>query len=199
MSKLKFTAQTETIETNPDMLNYYYFDSLLTPKEVKDILIICEKLSSEVIVTDYNKPSEDVKRRSTVGYIPINKDTKWIYEKLYHLSEDANQEMGWNFDIEGIDRLIEFSTYTDNGGHYEWHSDISQSNTNKLSMTVHLSTNEEFTGGKTEFNYGSTIIKPTFNIGDVVISRSYLQQRVTPILTGVRRTLTLNVTGKPLK
>ena len=45
MSKLKFTAQTETIETNPDMLNYYYFDSLLTPKEVKDILIICEKLS----------------------------------------------------------------------------------------------------------------------------------------------------------
>jgi len=199
MSKTNFTAQTETIDTNYDMLNYYYFDNIFTSSQIKDIIKICENLGTETVTADYNGPSNDDKRRTQVGYLPINKDNTWIYEKIYGLSMDANQEMGWNFDIDGIGSSIEYSIHGDNGGHYQWSSDISKSNTNKLSVTIHLSTDEEYTGGKTEFNNGLSIIKPTFNIGDMVVTPSYLLQRVTPILTGVRRTLTLTITGNPFK
>ena len=94
---------------------------------------------------------------------------------------------------------MEYNTYTNNSGHYLWYSDIVNSNTNKLSVTIHLSLKEEYSGGNTEFNCGYEILQPKFSVGDVVITPSYLPQRTTPILSGVKRTITLNVTGNPLR
>jgi PKHD-type hydroxylase len=107
--------------------------------------------------------------------------------------------MGWNFNVDGINQFMEYNTYTDNSGHYLWYSDIVNSNTNKLSVTLHLSLKEEYNGGDTEFNCGYEILRPKFSVGDVVIFPSYLLQRTTPILSGVKRTITLNVTGKTFR
>lgn len=199
MSKTKITDKTEIIEAKPEMLNYFYYKEVFNDEEIKDIILMCEKLDSEIKTDSYRNISMDEKRRNSVSYLPLNDETTWIYEKIYNLSLSANEEMGWNFDVDSIDSYIEYNTYSDNSGHYLWYSDISESNTNKLSVTLHLSRDDEYSGGKSEFNYGYEIIKPTFTVGDVVISPSYSLQRVTPILTGVKRTLTLNITGKPIK
>lgn len=199
MSKTNFTAQTETIDTTPDMFNYLYYKEIFNHEEINDIILICEKLDSEINELDYYDTSVDAKRRNSVSYLPVNDETLWIYEKIYDLSVSANQEMGWNFNVDGINQHIEYNTYTDNSGHYLWYSDIVNSNTNKLSVTLHLSLKEEYGGGNIEFNCGHEISQPKFNVGDVVISPSYLPQRTTPILSGVKRTITLNVTGKPFR
>ena len=65
---------------------------------------------------------------------------------------------------------MEYSTYTNNSGHYLWYSDIASSNNNKLSVTLHLSLEEEYSGGHTEFNSGYEISQPKFSVGDVVIT-----------------------------
>lgn len=199
MSKTNFTAQTETIDVAPDMFNYLYYKEIFNHEEINDIILICEKLDSEINELDYYDTSVDAKRRNSVSYLPVNDETSWIYEKIYDLSVSANQEMGWNFNVDGINQHIEYNTYTDNSGHYLWYSDIVNSNTNKLSVTLHLSLKEEYGGGNIEFNCGHEILQPKFNVGDVVISPSYLPQRTTPILSGVKRTITLNVTGKPFR
>jgi len=199
MSKTNFTTQTKTIEVNVDMLNYFYYTDSFSSDEIKDIILICDKLDSEISTINYNDISVGEKRVSSVGYLPLNEKTEWIYKKVYGLASNANEEMNWNFDVEGIDNPIEYNIYDDNSGEYRWYSDINNSNKNKLSVTIHLSTKDEYTGGKTEFNNGDEIIKPSFNVGDVVISPSYLLQRITPILTGVKRTLSLNITGNPFK
>ena len=199
MSKTNFTAKTETIDTIPDMLNYYYYKEIFNDKEINDIILICEKLDSEINELDYSDISVDMKRRNSVSYLPINDKTSWIYDKIYDLSVSANQEMGWNFNVDGINQFMEYNTYTDNSGHYLWYSDIVNSNTNKLSVTLHLSLKEEYNGGDTEFNCGYEILRPKFSVCDVVIFPSYLLQRTTPILSGVKRTITLNVTGKTFR
>lgn len=199
MSKTNFTAQTETIDTNYDMLNYFYYKQAFNSDEIKDIILICEKLDSEIIKHDDSNIPSDEKRRNTISYLPLNDETSWIYDKIYKLSVDANQDMGWNFDIDSINEYMEYSTYTNNSGHYLWYSDIASSNNNKLSVTLHLSLQEEYSGGHTEFNSGYEISQPKFSVGDVVIFPSYLLQRVTPILSGVKRTINLSITGKSFR
>jgi len=199
MSKTNLTAQTETIDTTPDMLNFFYYKEIFNDEEINDIILICEKLDSEINELDYYDISVDTKRRNSVSYLPVNDETSWIYDKIYDLSVNANREMGWNFNVDGINQFMEYNTYTNNSGHYLWYSDIVNSNTNKLSVTIHLSLKEEYSGGNTEFNCGYEILQPKFSVGDVVITPSYLPQRTTPILSGVKRTITLNVTGNPLR
>lgn len=199
MSKTNFTAQTETIDTNYDMLNYFYYKQAFNSDEIKKIVLICEKLDSEIIKHNDSHISSDDKRRDTISYLPLNDETSWIYDKIYNLSIEANQDMGWNFDIDSINEHMEYSTYTNNSGHYLWYSDIASSNNNKLSVTLHLSLEEEYSGGHTEFNSGYEISQPKFSVGDVVITPSYLLQRVTPILSGVKRTINLSITGKSFK
>ena len=124
MSKTNFTAQTETIDTMPDMFNYLYYKEIFNPEEINDIILICEKLDSEINELDYYDTSVDAKRRNSVSYLPVNDETSWIYEKIYDLSVSANQEMGWNFNVDGINQYMEYNTYTNNSGHYLWYSDI---------------------------------------------------------------------------
>ena len=96
MSKTNFTAQTETIDTNYDMLNYFYYKQAFNSDEIKKIVLICEKLDSEINELDYYDTSVDAKRRNSVSYLPLNDETSWIYDKIYNLSIEANQDMGWN-------------------------------------------------------------------------------------------------------
>ena len=37
MSKTNFTAQTETIDTIPDMLNYYYYKEIFNDKDIHQL------------------------------------------------------------------------------------------------------------------------------------------------------------------
>ena len=96
MSKTNFTAQTETIDTNYDMLNYFYYKQAFNSDEIKKIVLICEKLDSEIIKHNDSEISSDDKRRDTISYLPLNDETSWIYDKIYNLSIEANQDMGWN-------------------------------------------------------------------------------------------------------
>ena len=66
-------------------------------------------------------------------------------------------------------------------------------------MSLQLSTPEEYKGGKLEFNLGSNIIEANNEVGSLTLFPSYLLHRVTPVVSGVRRSLVLWVSGKPFK
>lgn len=182
-----------------DLYNFYYFNEVFSPEEIKTIINICEELPKEVATVDYNETTDNI-RRSEIAWLGNNDDTNWIYERLGEYVNDANVEMGWNFDLNGMYEDIQYSIYYDNGGHYNWHSDIGrQTPHRKISLSLQLSTPEEYKGGKLEFNLGSYVSEANNEIGSLTLFPSYLLHRVTPVTSGVRRSLVLWVSGKPFK
>lgn len=71
-------------------------------------------------------------------------------------------------------------------------------NRRKVSVTVQLSSPEEYEGGDLEFNLGNVISGPREQ-GAAVIFPSFYLHRVTPITKGVRKSFVLWVGGEPYK
>lgn len=179
-----------------DLYNYYYFSDVFTPKEIKDILEMCESLPKEIVTNEYDS-SDDYIRRGEISYLEYEDNTHWIYEKIYEYVIQANVDMGWNFDLDGIEDEIEYSVFYDNSGQYVWHSDmLLENNKNKLVAYLDLSTKDEYEGGELQINLGPTISTVESNIGTLTILPSYLMYRVTPIINGVKRGLIIRASGK---
>lgn len=87
---------------------------------------------------------------------------------------------------------MQFTEYhATESGHYDWHHDINwEAEINadrKLSITVQLSDPSEYSGGDFEFSECET--PRCKDKGSVLVFPSYLRHRVTPVTSGVRRSL----------
>jgi len=86
-----------------------------------------------------------------------------------------------------------------NKGEYGWHYDSSRSDMfdNKLTVLANLS--DKYTGGELHFFNGNEHVVKEFKPGTLLLFKSYINHKVTPVLSGVRKTLTLLATGPKLK
>jgi len=97
------------------------------------------------------------KRDSTVVWMNDN----WIYKEIQPYVQESNSVAGWNFQWQGSESC-QFTIYT-KGQYYGWHQDAwekaygspgtMQRKTRKLSMTVSLSDQKEYSGGNLEFDF----------------------------------------------
>jgi PKHD-type hydroxylase len=115
---------------------------------------------------------------------------------------EANDEL-WKFDIHDVLENIQYTEYhaTDDG-HYDWHQDIGPGNASlrKISLTVQLTEDSAYEGGDLEiWNGGSNSDKTPRGSGVVIIFPSYMMHRVTPVTSGIRRSLVLWVGGQHFK
>jgi PKHD-type hydroxylase len=69
----------------------------------------------------------------------------------------------------------------------------------KISLVVQMSDPEDYEGGSLELNTGGPIVEPTKTKGSVIIFPSYLLHRVTPVTSGLRKSLVLWAGGSSLK
>ena len=98
----------------------------------------------------------------------------------------------WNFSLASFQEDLQHATYdAEMKGHYDWHFDLGdeKASTRKLSVSVQLTDPSDYTGGTLEFMiHRSTIIPPAAR-GTVVIFPSYLTHRITPVTSGIRKSL----------
>jgi PKHD-type hydroxylase len=172
-------------------LNYYYFTDVFTPEEIVRIIQIGESLQ-QLNATTVGGDNEDVVseyRKSEISWIEENPQTDWIYQRISHFAKIANKEM-WNFDIWGYQDLLQYTKYYGNGGHYDWHADLGPGISNrKLSCVLQLSTPEEYEGGTLQMNPGGNILEVPKGLGTLCFFPSFLLHRVTPLSSGVRKSL----------
>lgn len=183
--------------TNVNHLNYYYFTNAFTPEEIVKIIKIGESQVKQSGTTVSNELESTVNdyRVSEISWINDNHETKWIYEKLAHNAKLANKEM-WNFDLWGYYDSLQYTKYYGNGGHYDWHADLGASISNrKLSCVLQLSTPEEYEGGDLEMNPGGGIISVPKGLGTLCFFPTFLLHRVTPLTSGVRKSLVTWISG----
>lgn len=174
--------------------DFYSWDSFLKKEQIKKINTTINKNKIESI----DKPAPNTIKTSKVEFVNwniIKNDLNNIYEDI----KWANTEFfGYNLYEFGKNDQVLYNEYNSkNQGEYAWHTDMSGNHIYDIKFTaiINIST-EKYEGGNFEIFAGQpSHIKILDNPGSVFLFKSYLLHRVTPVLSGVRKSIAMFLIG----
>ena len=184
---------------------FYHYKSGIT-KEVSEVIqnSFDEDLAKKsTVYSNNNKLSVESSIRECKNFwIP---NTHWISGMMFHFVNVANQ-INFNFDLEMWCGDIQYTIYDGSGTYYDWHSDFSPDfNTDfvrKLSISLMLSSANDYEGGELELYMGmgdNKNRKFKLDVGDLVVFPSNMWHKVNPIKSGKRICLVGWFGGSPFK
>jgi len=177
---------------------WVYWDNFFTEEELEAIADYCSKLKVEQGKT-FTAVNTDV-RDSNVSFIFRDSKSASVFDKFNDVINCVNEQY-YNFKLNGYD-AIQYTTYDQTGQHYDWHMDtmLGKKNidsndvrTRKLSLTMLL--NDDFKGGEFQINTGTEAETIPTKKGRAILFPSFLIHRVTPVTSGIRKSLVIWVTG----
>lgn len=146
-------------------------------------------------------------RRSRIAWLPAEEPFGWVYDKLATVVRRANRH--YDFDLIGFTEDLQFTEYRGAGAFYTWHQDGLDGNlaARKLSMVVQLSDPDDYDGGDLELfslideeaDVASELRTTMRSRGTVVVFPAFEYHRVTPLVSGTRRSLVCWVGGPPFR
>lgn len=182
--------------------DYYWFQNAFSEEELTRLYSLLESLQYQDATTIGNQDEKISEVRSSrIKWIPQTNNWQWLYEKLFNMIEEANGTL-WNFDLFGTNEFIQYTEYlASDQGHYDWHQDIGPGGPSlrKVSLVVQLTEAEEYEGGDLQIWPGGNIWTVPKGKGNVAIFPSYMMHRVTPMTSGVRKSLVLWAGGQHYK
>lgn len=160
------------------------FTGIFSPEECQKIMILSLHRRPRAGTMMYAKPNI---RKSTIAWIDIQEDSRWLYEKVWNTFQAVNR--WFNFDLCGLVDEIQFATYAV-GDSFGWHLDTGggQTSTRKLSMSLQLCGDDEYSGGDLEI-CACPQLDPRRRRGTIIVFPSFLAHRVTPVTRGSRCSL----------
>ena len=132
-------------------------------------------------------------------------DLELDYQKKLNVSLDTINKSYENNQVIMQTRLDnqqkQIVSLTEGNGFFEWHMDFGAGNISnrKLSITVQLSDPEEYEGGELQFMINQNIITAPKEKGTAIIFPSFALHRVTPVTSGVRKSIVGWIGGPPYK
>jgi len=177
-----------TPKGNSNLLRPILINGLFSVEECENI--ITNSLNQE--------KKETLNQEMQVKSIYLNlfsQENQILIEKIIKVVNEINASF-YQFEITNIYEAI-FLEYQ-KSGFMNWHRDLGKRNsggsTRKLTLSVLLSAEEDYEGGKLLF-------KPNYNFkepigkGAVIIYPSYLLHAVEPVISGIRRVLIASANG----
>jgi len=142
-------------------------------------------------------------RDSTVAWLQYGPETEWIFDRMAWIARQLNGQF-YKFDLHGFCEDMQFTTYDgESEGHYTWHTDAGPQNTGfpprKFSMVLQLSEPAGYEGGELQVQTSSEPSTVDKKRGLVVAFPGYVLHRVTPITSGIRKTLVVWASGPAFK
>lgn len=187
--------------------NFYYFKNVFTDEYIRKVEeYVYSKLQFSKGRTGSQELGTDTDSYKTnnrdIAYITPNHEIKWLYDLLFPLALQANENL-FQFDIDIVTDPIHYVIYPEDGGHLDWHMDVGafEVNRRKLAMTVQLSESSDYTGGEFEIWMGGSdgFVTVPREKGDIVIFPAFLMHRVRPITSGQRKCLVFWTGGRPFR
>ena len=184
-----------------NMAPFYVMDDVFTHEEIDTITRYCQSKGTQkapVMQSRGSLVTDDKLRLSDIRMHDINRDNRWIFERVAEAFESANRD-AYNFELDGFNRF-QYSEYNERGSHYEYHMDLSFASISdravigrKLSLSVMLNDHSEFSGGEFQMVIDSQTIANPISVphkkGRFVFFPSFLIHRVAPVTQGSRRSL----------
>jgi PKHD-type hydroxylase len=176
-----------------------------TNEEIDKIVEYCDSLTKTKATVGGLSEEDALKdiRDSDVAWVTYEEDSRWIYDRLAWLSRTINGQF-YKFDLYGFNEPLQFTVYEgDNEGHYTWHVDSgitdSAAPPRKLSLVLQLSDPEDYEGGSLEVYTSSKPQQVAKQKGLITAFPSYTLHRVTPVTSGIRKTIVVWVSGPSFK
>ena len=183
-----------------------WYETHIPESLMKSLLVDLDKVDENIFIKSKVNPQDSkIKysiRKSQHCWIP---STHWIGGFLWYYIRMANKD-NFLYDISDIENnMIQYTQYN-KGYFYKWHTDMDICDINepdqlvrKLSFTLQLTNEDEYTGGNLEFadfddsSYRFLVPKSR---GTMIVFDSRTPHRVTPIESGIRKSLVGWVVGK---
>ena len=203
--------------------NYYYWFKEAVPSHIcDDIVRYAKSIQDQMAVTGglgdrklNKKEIQDLKKKRDSDIVWLNE--RWIYNAVHPYIHQANRDANWNFQWD-FSEQCQFTKYK-KGQYYDWHCDswdrpYDQPNTEshgknrKLSVTLSLSDDKDYTGGELEFDMRNTdpdkkpnthVLKEIRSKGSLVVFPSNVWHRVKPVKRGIRHSLVIWNVGDPFR
>lgn len=180
---------------------YVTWDNGFTEEELKAVIDYCDASGTEFGTTFGAQTKEDIEKHrvSNIRFHGRNENTAWIFDKLNFIIQASNEQF-YNFHLNGYAEF-QYTTY-DKNGRYDWHTDIAfgekfgnDSQPRKLSLSLVL--NDDYEGGDFQINNGKeeTPITVERKKGRAILFPSFMIHRVTPVTSGIRKSLVVWVLG----
>lgn len=185
---------------------YCFKQEVFSPTELKKIIKYCNTLekTKAKIIDRTEIVNNDELRTSDIGWITLNTESKWIFDRLAENIDSLNNEF-YQYDLFGFN-AIQYAEYnSEQLGKYNYHIDMSlfptipeSGMTRKLSASLLL--NDTFEGGEFEINLANEDTKVSELVaGSIIAFPSYVIHRVKPVTKGIRRSLTVWCVGPKFK
>lgn len=167
---------------------WQFWDSAISEETIDKMISTCQK---------YKKQTAGVSDKGTINKEHRRSEVRWITDPeirrtLWAFALEANRS-AFGFNITEYCEAQYTEYYGTNEGHYDWHMDTmwdkDMAFDRKLSLTIQLSSPEEYVGGEFEFSEVEQLPKENKNKGSVVVFPSYLYHRVKPVTEGTRKSL----------
>lgn len=189
-------------ETRLATLTFAAWADAFSPEEMDRIQAHGDRLTQEK-ATIFGAPEEeafDKVRITRTAWIAPGPDTKWIYDRMQGVVRALNDRT-YQFDLRGFSENFQYTIYHGTeGGHYDWHVDQGALNIQrKLSLSLQLSDSSQYEGCDLQFHAGNKIETAPRERGTVIAFPSYVLHRVTPVVSGTRKSLVVWVTGPKFK
>lgn len=204
MSKLSLNPQLLWKNTLP----FVYWDDFFSESDLKTIEQYCTSHGvekSKIITSDNTLISNDV-RHSEIKIHYANHTNEWLFFKLLTVAELINDNF-YRFDLLGFDHF-QYTEYNGAGTKYDYHTDmifgkdvpIGHEISRKLSFSLVLSDTQEYEGGDLEIKLTSrSTEKIDQKRGRVIAFPSYLLHRVSPLISGSRKSIVFWAVGPKFK
>ena len=172
---------------------------LFFPNECDQIISQCSELEKQrgILEQEVSTDKLDEVRKSDISWIPINKETEWIFRRCTDAVSTLNQKY-FNFDLHYIENL-QFSIYdgTKTEAYYKKHIDTMYHSpaTRKMSFSILLSDQNSFTGGDLLLHTGHEPQVANRDQGVITAFNSMLLHEVSPVTSGIRYALVGWVVG----
>jgi len=169
---------------------YYYFEGALPPEMCDTIIELGKKKVQEDATINTDRSVDEKTRKGQVAWI---KD-EWLQQMIASYVARANVQAEWNFILNNKED-IQFATYED-GAFYGYHRDcnINAKFYRKLSISVQLSSIEDYEGGRLILknmwgNEDLPMDEEVYKQGTIIVFPSLLLHTVTPMTKGIRHSL----------
>ena len=174
---------------------------VFTPKELDAIEALGDALMPMRAEIAGRADNTEKLRMTRVAWMERKSETEWLYARLEELVLHLNKEF-YSFDLFGLVEAFQFTVYDDQeGGHYSWHVDLGGHDVEprKISISLQLTDPSRYQGCDLVLEAGNGTYTAERARGALIAFPSYVLHRVTPIESGVRKSLVIWVSGPPFR
>jgi PKHD-type hydroxylase len=147
-------------------------------------------------LSDIRTGYDDI-RITNVAWIKHAPETAWLYQRLEELVLRLNAEF-FRYDLFGLSENFQYTVYDGSeGSHFDWHRDNGNVHVEprKISLSLQLSDGSAYQGCDLELHSAGHIQTAPRTRGTLIAFPSYVLHRVTPIRSGVRKSLVVWAAG----